>query len=149
MSNFIKFFFLGRNVELADLLNRIGVPAYSVEGGILLDLDALDAIPVSQLPVWVWRNYDDIHNPFKTRKCVVGEWPVSKKPERYTTLLVVRGKEGQYARSAGTDSLAAVKKLAKVRADHYRDRSCREEYIPTAVVVVDCRTGEIVHTVQV
>lgn len=70
MTNTIKFFTskVFDNGKFADtLVLKCNVRAIAVEGGVVLDLDALDEIPVALLPEWVQILRDKLHSPLHTR----------------------------------------------------------------------------------
>lgn len=56
------------NKGFAELLSKIGVKAEAVEGGTILDRDALMAIPRYMLPHLILMNLKSISSPFCTEE---------------------------------------------------------------------------------
>lgn len=54
--------------EFAKLLNKIGVSAEMTEKGVVLDKEALNAIPNYKLPHWVYMNKAHINSPYCTEE---------------------------------------------------------------------------------
>ena len=54
--------------EFAKLLNKIGVYAEVTKDGVILDKEGLNAIPVYNLPHWVYMNKKYINSPYHTKE---------------------------------------------------------------------------------
>lgn len=159
MSNPVKFYFQGDKIEFANLLNKIGVLAYSTKDYVALDLEALERIPCRELPVWVWANWKDLHNRFKTFPCHPMEWPPTRWDHivldgRYILVVFCENLNKEimetHARSEFFDRLSEAKAAAEERAAMYRKRIEPDtKFKEVSVVVVERATGDMVYTAQV
>lgn len=59
--------------KFAAMLNGLGVTAKAVTDGVILNRNAVNAIPEKALPAWVKMNLDDINSIFHTRPATADE----------------------------------------------------------------------------
>lgn len=55
------------------LIDKMGVKAYAVPDGVILDRHKFNECPAAYMPVWAWLNKEDINSPLHTVK-VVKPW---------------------------------------------------------------------------
>ncbi len=75
---YIKYFTnpIFNREQFVELLNtRMGVKAYAVSDGVILNRDAFNAIPGYEMPHWAWLNKKFINSELHTRPATPDEWP--------------------------------------------------------------------------
>lgn len=150
----IKFFtegvFKGR--EFADMLvNKCGIKAVPVDGGVILDREAFNAVPAGNLPHWAYINKQYINSPFHTRPATEVETAMLIAPRQYALVVTIdNGKGGMMVLDNGrNDNLEAIQKAAVRAADALRDMP---DFLSVTILGVDScqhlRDAEILGSVN-
>ncbi len=77
---FIKYFVnpTFKREEFTDLLNSRGVSAAAVADGVIMDLDAFNAINLAHMPAWMFVNRKHINSKYHTRPASMQEYRDAK-----------------------------------------------------------------------
>ena len=97
MSNFIKYFTnptFNKSAFVRLLRFSLNVRAAAVDDGIILDLDAFNAISKAAMPHWVFINERDINSNLHTRPASLDEFKTALDKDTTEQLYIIR--DGYY-----------------------------------------------------
>lgn len=140
---FVKYF-VGPEFDKAGFCNLLwhdmNVRCREVDDGVVLDLDAFNAMPAGRMPVWAWQNRDDINSRLHTREANFSEWPELTPKTRYSLAIVLEDSDAFPLENAA--GLEYMKEEAEEVASAWE---CDPAF--RAVVVLDNETGRVVYSV--
>lgn len=139
MADYIKYFTnpMFRGDEFVDMLKeKMNVRACVVEGGVVLDREAFNAVRVAYMPHWAYINRKYINSNLHTRPAMLQEIPQANKMH-YTLMIYADNTDMELEQSDKLDYI-------KGQADTYA-KMWRAAYEKFCVMVIDNTTGEVMH----
>lgn len=134
---FVKYYtndFFNKERFKDTLVQKYNVRCAVVDDGVILDRDALNAVPVSLLIEWIRVNLKNINSKLHTREATEQEYNDAKMP-RYIMYAAAGVKDKDFTAIFKDDNLSKITDTT----DLWKEATGRNGY------VVDTTTGEIVY----